>query len=68
MSGQREERTMKRWVRWLGRAFTGTGWVLVLPVPPFEPGLGVPVPRPADEPTVPLSRRERETFHRIVSG
>jgi hypothetical protein len=27
------------------RALTGVGWVLVLPVPPFEPGRAVPVPR-----------------------
>ncbi|WP_158104596.1 hypothetical protein [Amycolatopsis kentuckyensis] len=37
---------MKRVVRALVRALTGIGWVLVLPVPPFEPGLAVPVPRP----------------------
>ncbi|WP_410608132.1 hypothetical protein [Amycolatopsis sp. lyj-109] len=60
---------MKRLVRALTRALTGVGWVLVLPVPPFEPGVAVPVPRPvADVPRVPLSRRERETFRRIVSG
>ncbi|WP_410675235.1 hypothetical protein [Amycolatopsis sp. cmx-4-68] len=56
-------------VRALARALTGLGWVLVLPVPPFEPGAAVPVPRPvADVPRVPLSRQERETFRRIVSG
>lgn len=60
---------MKRLLGALGRAFTGGGRVLVPPVPPFEPGLAVPVPRPpAGEPRVPLSRRERETFWRIVSG
>jgi hypothetical protein len=59
---------MKRMVRALGRAFTGFGWVLVPPAPPFEPGAAVPVPRPvADEPRVPLSRREREAFRRIVA-
>ncbi|GAB3148227.1 hypothetical protein [Amycolatopsis sp. NPDC004378] len=56
---------MKRMVRALGWAFTGIGWVLVPPVPPFEPASVVPVPRP-DAPTVPLSRREREAFRRIV--
>ena len=56
-------------VRALARALTGIGWVLVLPAPPFEPGLAVPLPRPAaDVPLVPLSREERETFRRIVSG
>ncbi|MEU5259670.1 hypothetical protein [Amycolatopsis sp. NPDC021455] len=56
-------------VRALARALTGFGWVLVAPVPPFEPGMAVPVPRPmADVPRVPLSRQERETFRRIVSG
>ncbi|WP_206792071.1 hypothetical protein [Amycolatopsis sp. MtRt-6] len=60
---------MKRVVRALVRALTGVGWVLVLPAPPFEPGLAVPVPRPgADVPLVPLSREEREIFQRIVSG
>ncbi|WP_285481095.1 hypothetical protein [Amycolatopsis sp. NBRC 101858] len=48
------------------RAFTGFGWVLVPPVPPFEPGVAVPVPRPADPLRVPLSRRERAEFRRIV--
>ncbi|MEU0794540.1 hypothetical protein ABZ342_31155 [Amycolatopsis sp. NPDC005961] len=58
-----------RMIRALARALTGFGRVLVLPAPPFEPGLAVPVPRPvADVPRVPLSRRERETFRRIVSG
>ncbi|MEU8639872.1 hypothetical protein AB0C38_47415 [Amycolatopsis sp. NPDC048633] len=58
---------MKRLIQSLARAFTGFGWVLVPPVPPFEPGLAVPVPRPpADTPTVPLSHREREEFRRIV--
>ncbi|WP_160169717.1 hypothetical protein [Amycolatopsis rifamycinica] len=56
-------------MRALTRALTGVGWVLALPVPPFEPGRAVPVPRPAaDAPRVPLSRQERETFRRIVSG
>ena len=60
---------MKRLARALGRMFTGIGWVLVPPVPPFEPGLVVPVPRPAvDTPSVPLSRWEREAFRRIVNG
>ncbi|MGW3960959.1 hypothetical protein ACWED2_14165 [Amycolatopsis sp. NPDC005003] len=60
---------MRRLVRALARALTGVGWVLVSPVPPFEPAVVVPVPRPAaDVPRVPLSRRERETFRRIVSG
>ncbi|WP_155848993.1 hypothetical protein [Amycolatopsis vancoresmycina] len=46
---------MKRLVRALARALTGVGWVLVLPVPPFEPGIVVPVPRPAaDVPRVTL--------------
>jgi len=59
---------MKGMVRALVRALTGIGWVLVLPAPPFEPGLAVQVPRPeADVPLV-LSREERETFRRIVSG
>ena len=57
---------MKRMIDALTRAFTGFGWVLVPPVPPFEPGVAVPVPRPADVPRVPLSRREREAFRRIV--
>jgi hypothetical protein len=60
---------MKRMVRALARALTGLGWVLVPPVPPFEPGVVVPVPRPvADVPRLPLSPREREAFWRIVSG
>ncbi|WP_410592870.1 hypothetical protein [Amycolatopsis sp. lyj-23] len=60
---------MKRMVRALARALTGFGWVFVPPVPPFEPGMGVPLPRPeVDVLRVPLSRRERETFRRIVSG
>ena len=58
---------MKRMIDALARAFTGFGWVLVPPVPPFEPGVAVPVPRPVtDVPRVPLSRREREAFWRIV--
>lgn len=57
---------MKRMVHALFRAFTGFGWVLVPPVPPFEPGVAVPVPRPADPLRVPLSRRERAEFRRIV--
>ncbi|WIX98886.1 hypothetical protein QRX60_33165 [Amycolatopsis mongoliensis] len=58
---------MKRMVHALARALTGFGWVLVPPVPPFEPGSAVPVPRPvADTPSVPLSRREREEFLRII--
>jgi hypothetical protein len=58
---------MKRMIQALAQAFTGFGWVLVPPVPPFEPGLAVPVPRAVtDAPTVPLSRREREEFRRIV--
>jgi hypothetical protein len=60
---------MKRLVRALARSLTGLGWVLVLPVPPCEPGMAVPVPRAgADVPRVPLSRQEREAFRRIVSG
>lgn len=60
---------MKRLLDALGRAFTGVGWVLVPPVPPFEPGFAVPMPRrTADDPRVPLSKREREAFRRIVSG
>ncbi|MEV6823498.1 hypothetical protein [Amycolatopsis sp. NPDC051102] len=60
---------MKRVVRALARALTGVGWVLVLPVLPFEPGVVVPVQRSAaGVPRVPLSRQERETFRRIVSG
>ncbi|VVJ24918.1 Uncharacterised protein [Amycolatopsis camponoti] len=60
---------MKRLLAALGRAFTGTGWVLVPPAPPFEPGLAVPIPRPVtDVPRVPLSKRERDTFWHIVSG
>jgi hypothetical protein len=62
-------RMVKRMVRALVRAVTGSGWVHVPPVSPFDPGLAVPVPRPvADAPEVPLSKRERETFWRIVSG
>ena len=58
---------MKRMVHALFRALTGFGWVLVPPVPPFEPGVAVPVPRPVtDVPSVPLSRRERAEFRRIV--
>jgi len=58
---------MKRMVDALARAFTAFGWVLVPPVPPFEPGMAVPVPRPVtDVPSVPLSQREREEFRRIV--
>jgi hypothetical protein len=56
---------MKRMVHALFRAFTGFGWVLVPPVPPFEPGVAVPVPV-ADVPSVPLSHRERAEFRRIV--
>ncbi|WP_410573611.1 hypothetical protein [Amycolatopsis sp. cmx-4-61] len=60
---------MKRMAHALARALTGFGWILVPPVPPFEPGRAVPLPRPeADVLRVPLSRRERETFRRIVSG
>lgn len=60
---------MKGMVRALVRALTGIGWVLVLPAPPFEPGLAVPVPRVgSDLPLVPLSSAEREAFRRIVSG
>ncbi len=60
---------MRRVVRAIARALTGAGWVLVAPVPPFEPAMAVPLPRPeADVPRVPLSRQERETFRRIVSG
>ena len=58
---------MKGMVRALVRALTGIGWILVLPAPPFEPGLAVPVPLP-DVPLVPRSAEERETFRRIVSG
>ncbi|WP_146060315.1 hypothetical protein [Amycolatopsis sp. CA-128772] len=60
---------MRGLVRVLTRSLTGFGRALVLPVPPFEPAMAVPVPRPgADVPRVPLSPQERETFRRIVSG
>lgn len=59
---------MKRAIRALTRAVTGYGWVLAPPSAPLDFGFVVPVPRSAaaDEPSVPLSRREREMFRRIV--
>ncbi|MEV0067456.1 hypothetical protein [Amycolatopsis sp. NPDC050768] len=60
--------TMKRAIRAVARAVTGCGWVLAPPSAPLDFGFVVPAPRAAaaDVPSVPLSRRERETFRRIV--
>jgi hypothetical protein len=62
---------MKRLVRAFVRVFTGFGWVITPPAGPYDVGTVIPLPRPAGEadvPSVPLSRRERETFWHIVSG